>query len=98
MSLLTEFPSNRLQHVMVDDCWSKLADVVLGVQQGSVLGPLLFHLYTSSFFSILENKLIGYADDSTFMVVVPSPGVRVAVAETLSMTLAGLVSGVTFGE
>ena len=34
-------------------------------------------------FSILENKLIGYADDSTLMAVVASPGVRVAVAESL---------------
>ena len=45
--------------------------------QGSVLGPLLFLLYTSELFSILENKLIGYEDDSTLMAVVPSPGVRV---------------------
>ena len=37
-------------------------------------------LHTSELFSILENKLIGYADDSTFMAVVPSPGVRVTVA------------------
>ena len=45
--------------------------------------PLLFLLYTSELFSILENKLIGYADVSTLMAVVPSPGVRVAVAESL---------------
>ena len=51
--------------------------------QGSVLGPLLFLLYTSELFSILENKLIGYANDSTLMAVVPSPGVRVPVAESL---------------
>ena len=51
--------------------------------QGSVLGPLLFLLYTSELFFIFENKLIGYADDSTLMAVVPSPGVRVAVAESL---------------
>ena len=31
----------------------------------------------------MENKLIGYADDSTLMAVVPFPGVRVAVAESL---------------
>ena len=31
----------------------------------------------------MENKLIRYADDSTLMAVVPSPGVRVAVAESL---------------
>ena len=35
-----------------------------------------------SFFSILENKVIGYADDST-LAAVPSPGVRVTVAECL---------------
>ena len=54
-----------------------------GVLQGSVLGPLLFLLHTSKAFSILENKLIGYADDSILMAVVPSPGVRVTVAESL---------------
>ena len=44
-----------------------------------MIRPLLFLLYTTEFFSILENKLIGYADDSTLMDVVPSPGVRVTV-------------------
>ena len=68
---------------MVDGCRSKLVNVVSGVSQGSVLGPLSFLLYTSERFSILENKLIGYADDSTLMAVVPSPGVRVAVGESL---------------
>ena len=83
LSILTQFLSNRSQQVMVDGCQSKLVNVVSGVPQGSVLGPLLFLLYTSKLFSILENKLIGYADDSTLMAVVPSPGVRVAVAESL---------------
>ena len=55
--------------------------------QGSVLGRLLFLLYTSELFSILENKLNGYADDFTLMAVVPSPGVRVAVAESLIRNL-----------
>ena len=47
------------------------------------MGSLLFLLYTSELFSIFENKLIGYADDSTLMAVVLSPGVRGAVAESL---------------
>ena len=67
---------------MVDGRRSKLVNVS-GVPQGSVLGQLLFLLYTSELFSILENKLIGYADGSTLMAFVPSPGVRVAVAEHL---------------
>ena len=83
MSILTQFLSNRPQQVMVDGCRSKLVNVVTGMPQGSVFGPLLFLLYISDLFSILENKLIGYADDSTLMAVVPSPSVRVAVAESL---------------
>ena len=80
LSILTQFLSNRLQHVMMDGCRSKLVDVVSRVLQGSVLGPLLFLLYISELFSILKNKLIGYADASTLMAIVPSPGVRVTVA------------------
>ena len=67
----------------MDGCRSKPVNVVSGGPQSSVLGPLLSLLNTSELFSILENKLIGYADDSTFMAVVPSPGVRVAVEESL---------------
>ena len=40
--------------------------------KGSVSGKQLFLLYTSELFFILENKLYGYADDSTLMAVVPS--------------------------
>ena len=43
LSILTQFLSNRSQHVIVDGCRSKLVNVVSGVPQGSVLGPLLFH-------------------------------------------------------
>ena len=79
LSVLTQFLSNRSQHVVVDGCRSKLVNVVSGVPQGSVLGPLLFLLYTADLFSVVENKLYGYADDSTLVAVVPSPGERVAV-------------------
>ena len=49
--------------------------------------PLLFLMYPSQLFSILEHKLIDYANDSTLMAVVLSPGVRVTVAESLSRDL-----------
>ena len=39
-------------------------------------------MHFGSFF-ILENKLIGNADDFTLMAVVPSPDVRVTVVESL---------------
>ena len=65
LAILKQFLSNRSQHVMVYGCWSKLVNVASGVPQSSVLGPLLFFLYTSELFSILENWLIGYAVNST---------------------------------
>ena len=36
LSMLTQFLSNRSQHVMVDGCRSKLVNVVPEVPQGSV--------------------------------------------------------------
>ena len=47
------------------------------------MSRLSFLLYSSELFSILENKLFCYADDSTLMAVVPSPRVRVTAAESL---------------
>ena len=69
--LSIQFLSNRSQHVMVDGCRSKLVNVVSGVAQGSVFRPLFLFLHTLELFSILENKLICYADESTLMAVVP---------------------------
>ena len=42
LSILTQFYSNRSQHVMVDGCWSKLVNVVSGVPHGSGFCPVHF--------------------------------------------------------
>ena len=83
LSVVTQFLSNQSQYVVVDGCHSKLVNVVSGVPQVSVLGPQLFRLYTAELFSIVENELYGYADDSTLVAVVPSPGERVAISESI---------------
>ena len=43
----------------------------------------LFLLYTSELFYIVENKLYTYANDSTLVAVLRSPGERVAVTESM---------------
>ena len=50
LSILTQFLSNRSQHVMVDSCRSLLVNVVSGVPHGSVFRQLLFLLYISELF------------------------------------------------
>ena len=87
LPVLTQFLSGRSQYVVVDGCLSKLVNVVSGVSQGSVLGPLLFLLYIAELFSIMENKLYGYADYSTLVAGVPFPGERVAVSESMNRDL-----------
>ena len=49
-SKLTQFLSNRSQHVTVAGCRSKLVNVVSGAKQGSVLSSLSFLLYTFGYF------------------------------------------------
>ena len=72
LSLLTQFLSNRPQHLLVDHCQSNLVNEVSGVLQGSVLGLLLFLLFTSDLFSIMRNKLVGYANDYFYICCVIS--------------------------
>ena len=74
----------------------KLVNVVSGVSQENVLGPLLFLIYILEIYSIPENKLISYDDDSTsilkclicmFWAVIQFDSIRVAVAESLNCDL-----------
>ena len=54
---------------------------------GLCFGSVVFLLYTAELFSILENKLYVYADDSTLVAIIPSPDIRVAVTESLNRDL-----------
>ena len=40
LSILTQFLSDRSQHAMVDGCWSKLVNVVLGVPWVKYFEPI----------------------------------------------------------
>ena len=84
LSVLTQFQSNRSQHVMMDGCRSKLVKVVSGVPQQCFV-PVIVPLGHLGALFHLENKLIGYADwlYSTLMDVMSSPGFRVIGAESL---------------
>ena len=71
--------------VLLDSEW---IPIVSGVPQGSVLGPLLFILYTSYMLEQVENRLYAYADDSTLLAVVRKSAGRPAVAASVNRDLA----------
>ena len=89
LSICTEFLSNHRQRVVVDGYYySGWIPVVSGARQGSVLGRLLFILYTSEMFELVDNGLYAYADDSTLLAVVRKRADRPAVAASLNRNLA----------
>ena len=58
--------TNRKQRVKVNGSFSTWTESLLGVPQGSVLGPLLFNIYLNDLLMFLEEtKVCNYADDMT---------------------------------
>ena len=88
LSTCRESLSNRRQRVVVDGATSELIPIVSDVPQGSVLGPLLFILYTSEMFELVANRLFAYANDSTLVAVVCKPADIHAFAASLNRDLA----------
>ena len=74
--------------ILCDCAASEWIPIISGLPQGSVLGPLLFILYTSEMYKLVEKRLFAYEDDSTLLAVVHKPTVRPAVAASLNRGLA----------
>ena len=64
---IISFLTDRKQHVVIHKSTSKPFDLSSGVPQGSCLGPILFIMYASRLFHVIDKHLPdaqGYADDT----------------------------------
>ena len=66
LTLIHSYLSNRKQRVKINGSYSTWRETNLGVPQGSVLGPLLFNIYITDLFHLMNGtEICNYADDTT---------------------------------
>ena len=92
MSLMENYLINRLQSVTLRGLESKFAIIENGVPQGSILGPLMFTLYTFQFCQHLKySSSHFYADDTQIYLAFPENDLQMACTK-LNEDLVSLVS------
>ena len=73
LMFIHSYLTDRKQRVKVNGSFSTWTETVLGVPQGSVLGPLLFNIYLNDLFMFLEEtEICNYADDTTIYACGPN--------------------------
>ena len=66
LELLLNYLTKRKQRVRIGRSFSEWQEILTGVPQGSILGPLLFNIYLCDLFLVLEGTdIASYADDNS---------------------------------
>ena len=76
LSWFTSYLTDRRQAIKIGNCFSDMLPTSCGVPQGSVLGPLLFTLYTTPLSSVIQSHNLDhylYADDTQIYVSLTTP-------------------------
>ena len=66
LKLLFSYLTDRWQRTKINYTYSSWTEIIQGVPQGSILGPLLFNVYLNDLFYLdIDSNLCNYADDNT---------------------------------
>ena len=69
LRLIKSYLSDRWQRTRINTSYSSWSALLMGVPQGSVLGPLFFNLFINDLFYIIKTGICNYADDTTLYMV-----------------------------
>ena len=65
LMLLLSFLSNRWQRTKINTLFSSWTELLQGVPQGSVPGPLIFNIYLNDLFFFLDWNVCNFADHTS---------------------------------
>ncbi len=76
--------TNRCQRVIVENGKSEWANVISGIQQGSILGPTLFVIFINDLPDIVMSTVQIFADDTIIYKTVNDIGDEILLQEDLN--------------
>ena len=76
LSLVKDFLSDRLQRVVLNGQTSSWKEILAGVPQGSILGPLLFLIFINDLPHGLESNVKIFAEDTSLFSTITNPLLR----------------------
>ena len=96
IKIMRSYLTGRKQRVKIGNGTSDWTDILKGVPQGSILGPILLHIFLNDMFKFIRKaELVNYADDNTINAIESS---QQLVVQTLQIESKAAIDWFTLNE